>query len=90
MQHILAYGQPSNRTHDRRPGGQQRADGSAADDYGPEDHEYGALVLLSRHTVIHRRLLTEADDDEMRAEPKVLDKLNEDIGQLSSDARDLT
>ena len=34
--------------------------------------------------------ITDAGEDEMRAELKVLDKLNEDIDQLSSDARDCT
>ena len=33
---------------------------------------------------------TDEGSDEMRAELKVLDKLNEDIDQLSSDARDCT
>jgi hypothetical protein len=34
--------------------------------------------------------ITDAGEDEMRAELKVLDKLNEDIDQLCSDARDCT
>jgi hypothetical protein len=34
--------------------------------------------------------ITKAGEDDMRTELKVLDKLNEDIDQLSSDARDCT
>jgi hypothetical protein len=34
--------------------------------------------------------VTDAGEDDMRAELKVLDKLNEDIDQLCSDARDCT